>query len=388
LFQSAQNIGMDDTVFEALVSDKSFLETCNFLRSQAIRYDQQNNEKNARQINNASQSSGYTQKDKIKKVLALINELQVQDSAGSDEDIDTSPSSKTALVCKLAQVPPEIWMTLSLEAKKWLLNERKRQQQEEDKSKKSSDANGNDAFKMSERNKNTSSKLPNQYAKVKYAVKGEEEVLDDTYQNYGFIDEFLEEALNTSNIYEAQQDTDYDFWISDHNVHTSISINNTLYKKYMNLLFLPENHHISILDGGANICVLGKGWEVLSIHNSRRANVVGFDHETAIKRNLPTVSDMTAIDLPCGESILLVIHEGIYNETAAHSLLSEFQFREFGINIDSICHRHGGTQQMTIKGENDSDSDVLTIPLDLAGCMVHFKHRLPTAEEIASLKQY
>jgi hypothetical protein len=167
---------MVDTVFEALVSDKSFLETCNFLRSHAIRHDQQNKEKNARQINSTSQSPGATKKDKIKTVLALTNELQVQDSAGSDEEIETSPSSKTALVCKLAQVPPEIWMTLSLEAKKWLLNERKRQQQEEDKSKKSSDTNENDAFKMSERNKNTSSKLPSQYAKVKNAVKGEEEV--------------------------------------------------------------------------------------------------------------------------------------------------------------------------------------------------------------------
>jgi hypothetical protein len=196
--------------------------------------------------------------------------------------------------------------------------------------------------------------------------------------------------LNTSNIVEAQQDTDYDFWTSDHNVHTSISINNTLYKKCMNLLFLPENHHISILNGGADTCVIGKGWEVLSIHNSRRANVVGFDHETAIKRNIPIVSAMTAIDVPSGESMLLVIHKGIYNETAAHSLLSEFQFREFGINIDFICHRHGRTQQMIIKGDSDSDSgsDVLTIPLDLAGCMVHFEHRLPTAEEIASLKQY
>jgi hypothetical protein len=37
---------------------------------------------------------------------------------------------------------------------------------------------------------------------------------------------------------------------------------------------------------------------------------------------------------------------------------------------------------------SDSDSDVLTMSLDLAGCMVHFKHRLPTAKEIASLKQY
>jgi hypothetical protein len=104
--------------------------------------------------------------------------------------------------------------------------------------------------------------------------------------------------------------------------------------------------------------------------------MVGFDHETVIKQNLPIVSAMTAIDLPNGESILLVIHEGIYNETAAHSLLFEFQLKEFGINIDSICHRHGGTQQMTIKGDNDSDSEVLTIPLDLAGCMVQFKHRL------------
>jgi hypothetical protein len=233
-------------------------------------------------------------------------------------------------------------MTLSLEAKKWLLNERKRQQQEEDKSEKSSVTNGNDAFKMSERNKSTSSKLPNQYAKAKNAAKGEEEVQDDVDQNYGFVDEFLEEALNTSNIYEAQQDTDCDLWISDHNVYTSISVNNTLYNRCMNLLFLQENHHISILDGGADTCVLGKGWEILSIHNSRRANVVGFDHETAIKQNLPIVSAITAIDLPSGESILFGIHEGIYNQTAAHSLLSEFQLREFGINIDSICHRHGG----------------------------------------------
>jgi hypothetical protein len=58
--------------------------------------------------------------------LALINELQLQDSTGSDEEVDISASSKTAMVCKLAQIPPEIWMTLSVEAKKWLLNERKR----------------------------------------------------------------------------------------------------------------------------------------------------------------------------------------------------------------------------------------------------------------------
>jgi hypothetical protein len=81
----------------------------------------------------------------------------------------------------------------------------------------------------------------------------------------------------------------------------------------MNLLFLPERHNISILDGGADTCVLDKGWEIISIHNSRRANVVCFDHDTAIKRNLPIVSAITALDLSNGQSVLLVIHENIYN---------------------------------------------------------------------------
>jgi hypothetical protein len=78
----------------------------------------------------------------------------------------------------------------------------------------------------------------------------------------------------------------------------------------------------------------------LSIHNSRRANVVGFDHETAIKRNLQIIIAITSLDLPNGQSVLLLVHEGIYNETSHHLLLSEFQLREFGIIINSICHRH------------------------------------------------
>jgi hypothetical protein len=39
-----------------------------------------------------------------------------------------------------------------------------------------------------------------------------------------------------------------------------------------------------------------------------------------------------------------------------------------------------------IKDNNHGDS--MVIPLDLVGCMVHFRQRLPTSEEIASLKQY
>jgi hypothetical protein len=96
----------------------------------------------------------------------------------------------------------------------------------------------------------------------------------------------------------------------------------------MSLLFLYEKHHNSTLDGGADTCVLDKGWKILSVHKYRWANVVRFDHETAVKKNFPMVSVITSVDLPNGQSILLVIHEAIYNETSKHSLLSEFQLRE------------------------------------------------------------
>jgi predicted esterase YcpF (UPF0227 family) len=62
-----------------------FIETCDSPRSHAIRLVQQYKEKAVRQIHNSSQSSNRDKKDKVKKVLALINEIQIQDSCSSDE---------------------------------------------------------------------------------------------------------------------------------------------------------------------------------------------------------------------------------------------------------------------------------------------------------------
>jgi hypothetical protein len=107
-----------------------FIETCNILRSHAIRLDQQYKEKAARQIHNTGQLSNRAKNDKVKNVLALINEIQIRDLRSSDEDSVAVLPTKTAMVCKLAQIPPDIWMNLPLKAKKWILNERKRQQQE------------------------------------------------------------------------------------------------------------------------------------------------------------------------------------------------------------------------------------------------------------------
>ena len=99
--------------------------------------------------------------------------------------------------------------------------------------------------------------------------------------------DFLKKLSRLPTLYESDQEAGYDGWSTEHNKHAITSIKNNLLYKFMNLLFLPERYHISILDGGADTCVLGKIWEILSTHNLRRANVVGFDHETAIKRNAP-----------------------------------------------------------------------------------------------------
>jgi hypothetical protein len=74
---------------------------------------------------------------------------------------------------------------------------------------------------VSKKNKNTPTNMPNQYAKVKNAMKGEEELQDATNPVYGFVDEFLDEALNTSNIYEAQQGTYLELSVKEQIIHTS-----------------------------------------------------------------------------------------------------------------------------------------------------------------------
>jgi hypothetical protein len=82
---------------------------------------------------------------------------------------------------------------LPLEAKKWLLNERKRQQQENDKMKKSLVLSKSTVVPNDKDTNN--SNLPNQYARVKNVAKGEDVIKENTDQTYAFVDEFLEEAI-------------------------------------------------------------------------------------------------------------------------------------------------------------------------------------------------
>jgi hypothetical protein len=78
-------------------------------------------------------------------------------------------------------------------------------------------------YKKTNKEKNNSN-IPNEYAKIENSVKGEQKPQVDTDHTYGFIDEFIEEAINASKIHEYTQETDYDYWISVYTAHANISI--------------------------------------------------------------------------------------------------------------------------------------------------------------------
>jgi hypothetical protein len=143
------------------------------------------------------------------------------------------------MVCKLAQMPPEIWMNLSLESNNWMLNERKPQQKEDDKMKKSLVLSK--CTDASNKKQTINSNFPDQLAMVRNVAKGEEVIKDNKDRTYGFVDEFLEESMKSSRVYETDEDVDYEYWSSNHNAHATLSISNSLHNTCMNLLYLSEN---------------------------------------------------------------------------------------------------------------------------------------------------
>ena len=145
----------------------------------------------------------------------------------------------------------------------------------------------------------------------------------------------------------------------------------------LNSLTLPSNYHTAIMDSGADTCIIGKGWHVVDEHPTRRVKVVGFDKELTSKNNLPIVTAMTIVEVPDQDPILLQVNEAVLNKTADHSLMSNYQIAEFGVEVDARPIKHGGTQCMKLEEG--------TVQFKLRHCMVHFNHRSPTLEELSSM---
>ena len=258
----------------------------------------------------------------------------------------------------LSRVNPEIWNQLPADVRKIIIDKRRKELEEE---------RNNSSSK--EQNEKPPTSLPKQYNRVANMTTQEvEEAMDHlTPEELDGIDDFIEQYYS----HEDNEESD-----------SSVNVAVTITEHQAQLLHASEDgiYHPAIIDNGADTCVLGKGWELIAKYPNRKANVIGFDNDIAVKRHLPIVSAITAVDVG-DDTYLLRVNEAVYNESAQHSLLSDYQLRERERvpKLDCVSLRHGGKQEITL-------SEDVKIPLNIKNCMVNFKHRLPTNKELDLIK--
>ena len=151
---------------------------------------------------------------------------------------------------------------------------------------------------------------------------------------------------------------------------------------------------LTVSDGGADTWILGKGWRVL-FHTKRYANLIGFDRKHAKKNGLPIVNGAAVVTTSTGEEIIVIVNQGVLNESSEITLMSEYQTREYGNVIDSVSKKHAhwdgttkGHQAMLLKYPSDVEGEEVMLDFDVNSALMTFNHREPTDEEMEKLPRY
>ena len=101
----------------------------------------------------------------------------------------------------------------------------------------------------------------------------------------------------------------------------------------------------------------------------RTANIQGFSEDLR-KSSIPIGTSVTAATTDSGETIVLQANEALQLPTNKFSILSATQLREYGVTVDDVAKRHGGTQSIVAGG--------YTFPLQLASGLLTIPLRVPT----------
>jgi len=228
-------------------------------------------------------------------------------------------------------------------------------------------------------------KMPSQYSKSNNTVvieqlEEDEDELVDSEDDSDDEDECESHVSSIcSSVIHAVKNWNIEFEYPDkHPVRTlQVSVN----RENIRVFNSSQGTYISIMDSGADTSVIGQGWYILKVDNFRKVNVIGFDADRSKKLGLHIVVAVTAVDLSDGQTILLQIAEAAFNPASTHSLLSEYQLRDYGCKIDSVSIKHGGNQQFLPTGSKDK-----IIPLSVKAALLHFKNRYPTKEELENIE--
>jgi hypothetical protein len=141
----------------------------------------------------------------------------------------------------------------------------------------------------------------------------------------------------------------------------------------------------AVTDNGADTTVMGDGWLIIGdLKQAPWANLVGFDKD-AKKIGLPIIAGAIKVHTEDGISMILKVHQDVYNAGSRTTLISEFQVRDHGLIIDSISAKHKsdlggckGTQSFWVTPD-------LRLPLQLKGGLMTFTYSKPSWEEMETL---
>ena len=109
----------------------------------------------------------------------------------------------------------------------------------------------------------------------------EKEEIEDLTPDDILVDRFMNQCLD-----EPMEDLDSLVMMGKTTRTVYVSHSKHTLNKCLNSLSIPSHQYLSVLDDGADTCVIGKGWKVISEDQSRRANVFGFDKKDAAKYGL------------------------------------------------------------------------------------------------------
>ena len=134
------------------------------------------------------------------------------------------------------------------------------------------------------------------------------------------------------------------------------------------------------LDSHADTCLAGRNFIAYEF-TDQSVSIHGFDDNSNPVKNVPVATCMTAITLPDGETVILVVHQALYlGEKQKHSLLCPNQLRKHGVRVDD-CPRHLSLG-MNSKHSITVLQDDLEISLEMDGVISFFNSHQPTPREI------
>ena len=118
---------------------------------------------------------------------------------------------------------------------------------------------------------------------------------------------------------------------------------NALGTRRLHVQHTDEPANFALIDGGADTCLLGDVFHVLST-TDRRVDIVGYDNQVT-SQSVPIGTGVALARTSDGTTVLLRVNEGLILG-GTKSLLSSNQIRAFGHRVDDVPTKYLGSQRL------------------------------------------